>query len=95
DGYPDIARAWTGDLLERWNLALDAAHNRLPGVALNAWDDIAEAGNATSDTARLIFFARLFYNREASPEEIAPAADVDDARDQLALLLAGPAFQWK
>ncbi len=91
DGYPDIARAWSGDLLERWNLALDAAHNRLPGVTLDAWDALAEAGGARTTAEKQRFFAGLFYSY--LPADMPPLAD--NPRDSLALLLAAPTFQWK
>jgi hypothetical protein len=104
DGYPDTALEWSGNLLGRWNLGVDALGGHLPGVRIEL-DDLANAGQvAETAEAALPFFGRLFLNRDLDPAEAAAlrefiAGNGEDSHtqliDTLGLLVASPAFQWR
>ncbi|MBI5960851.1 MAG: DUF1800 family protein, partial [Chloroflexi bacterium] len=110
DGYPDTAVEWSGNMLGRWNLALDVLGDRLPGVDVDL-DELAKAGDASgSQTTWLQFFGRLFLSRDldaadqqvlveyAFPSGIVPAYSRLTGRQRvetLGLLAASPAFQWR
>lgn len=107
DGYPDTADQWGGNMLNRWNLVLDAFAGKLPGVTIDI-DALRRAGNVTGDvTPSLRFFGRLFLNRDLDPADAVALRDFalgtsdDTALDHdqfvqvLGLLAASPAFQWR
>lgn len=108
DGYPDTAQEWAGNLLGRWNLALDLLElgddfaSRLPGIALEDLEAIARAGDADSLEERLVFYGQHFLKRsmdatqlDALNDYLASQRDSDQLNETLALLLASPAFQWR
>jgi uncharacterized protein (DUF1800 family) len=69
DGYPDTAVEWSGNVLGRWNLALDAFAGDLPGVEIDV-NALAHAGHTGQDTIDwLQFFARLFLSRDLDVSE--------------------------
>lgn len=91
DGYPDTAQEWSGNLVQRWNLCLDAISGAVDGVSINL-DDLEAAGN-TDDA--LAFFGRLFFKRDLTPEETSIFNQQPDFITQLGLMVASPAFQWR
>lgn len=99
DGYPDTAVEWTGNMLDRWNLSLDAFTGDLPGVGINV-DDLRESAETDDATGVMDFFGRLFLkhdlnaNDEAELLRFMDGAD-DDLSLTLGLLAASPAFQWR
>lgn len=105
DGYPDTSAAWLGNLLPRWNFALTLAHNAIPGMT-PPLAEIVAAGGAETAVDALNLFAQQLYGRSLTSAEQAqfgpylgsgPLADVETQtrlRDCVALLLAGPEFQW-
>lgn len=108
DGYPDTADQWTGSMLGRWNLALDAVDGSLPGVRIDLGALQKAAGPDGAGASALPFFGWLFLGRDLDAPDAAalrqfalgagaPPASFD--HDQLAtlvgLLAASPAFQWR
>jgi uncharacterized protein (DUF1800 family) len=83
DGYPDEPEPWYGTMLWRWNFALALAKGRLgrderPGIPL---DDLPAV------------FAHL-TGRRPQERERGSLARSGGPEQALALILAGPAFQW-
>ena len=108
DGYPDTADQWIGNMLGRWNLALDALDGSLPGVQvdLRGLQEAGELKNTLDST--LPFFSRLFLSRDLdAPDAAALREFVLNANNQqtalnhgqlvtlAGLLAASPAFQWR
>ena len=99
DGYPDTAIEWTGNMLNRWNVCLDAFSGNLSGVSVNI--NALRESSQTEEQAELIrFFGRLFLKRDLTPnDETALSEFMRNADDDLALTLglmsASPAFQWR
>jgi hypothetical protein len=105
DGYPDVAAAWSDNLLPRWNFALALLHGRVPGVDLPL-EDLVRAGEVNDATGALDLFAGLILNRPLDPaarqqftayvggNDLADRETRQRLRDAVALMLAGPAFQW-
>jgi uncharacterized protein (DUF1800 family) len=105
DGYPDVAAAWSDNLLPRWNFALALLHGRVPGVDLPL-EDLVRAGEVNDATGALDLFAGLILNRPLDPSarqqftayvggnDLADRETRQRLRDAVALMLAGPAFQW-
>ncbi len=84
EGYPLEAQPWLGGLLWRWNFALGLEWGRLEGATL-------DAGNLRQRLGGLEGLAAHLLGRTPTPLEL----DVlNQARSPLAVLLAGPAFQW-
>lgn len=97
DGYPDTAEAWAGNLLGRWNLAIDTVNSSLPGVRvdLSAW-----FGQATASDDPITYLGAAFTKRSLSAQEAQAirAFVQDDPEDMTRIagaVLASPAFQWK
>ena len=104
DGYPDVAAAWTGNLLARWNFGLALIGGHYNGIRLPL-EALAEAGNVSGPSSAVVFFGALLLGTE-DEDVIRPLQDYvgngnlgdGDVRRRLdeaiALMLASPAFQW-
>lgn len=89
NGYPDVAPAWTGTLLARWNLALALAHREIRSISYPEIDmekllQAVHLSNLTSDDLR----ALLTDYAQTSEERSVIKGDL------LALWLSSPEFQW-
>lgn len=104
DGYPDVSSAWAANLLPRWNFCLALLHERIAGVQLPL-QELAAAGGASSTKEALDLFAGLLLQRPMTAEAralfeaYAGGGDGERPerrrlRDAIALMAAGPAFQW-
>ena len=105
DGYPDVGAAWMNYLLPRWSLALTLCDGTTPGLAV-PWTTLERAVEATHTAPLLDAYAQLLLHRPLDAGTLALFQDyvgserVDSAESQsrlrqcVALLLAGPAFQW-
>jgi uncharacterized protein (DUF1800 family) len=82
DGYPDEPEPWQGTLLWRWNFALAMAKGRI---------EDAKAGLPLAEPEAL--FAHLVGRRpgERERDSLSKAGGPEEA---VAMVLAGPAFQW-
>lgn len=106
DGYADTAVEWSGNMLGRWNLGLDALRGKLPGVKIDL-KNLAKAGDADDDVdGWLQFYGRLLLKHDLDAEDAAALrafaygnADAEPDYDQrvqmLGLLVSSPAFQWR
>jgi len=104
DGYPDDSRSWTGNLLPRWNFALALLGNQIPGlqVPLTRLLEIArnsDQGEELNVLASFIFGRPLDSEERAYFEKVGDGQSLDQRRGQglanaVALMIAGPAFQW-
>ncbi|MEQ8674216.1 MAG: DUF1800 domain-containing protein [Aggregatilineales bacterium] len=99
DGYPDTAIEWTGNMLDRWNLCLEAFTGDLPGVGIDV-DDLRNSVETTESADVIRFFGRLFLKHDLSASDEAELLRfMDGANDELSttlgLLAASPAFQWR
>ena len=89
-GYKDTADAWvnTGALVNRMNLALALASNRLRGITV----DHADAGDGQQSPTDDRRFGELF-NGEVSDTTLATMARATTPAQTLALALGSPEFQ--
>ena len=83
DGYPARAQHWQATLLWRWKFAIALANNQIKGTRIEQEDLLEKLGGHSAVAATLL-------NRT-------PSADESEAMlksgDDLALVLASPAFQ--
>ena len=84
DGYPDEPGPWLGSMLWRWTFALNLARGRV---------NDAKIGIEKKDRDATALFAHLVGRLPGKTESEALAKTKDEA-ERLALVLAGPAFQW-
>ncbi|MEL6270837.1 MAG: DUF1800 domain-containing protein [Chloroflexota bacterium] len=99
DGYPDTAQSWTGSLLNRWNLVIDAISGSLPGVTIDMqpFYDLAQA-----DGDAVAYMAAAFTGHAITTQD-RQAIDIfieeQNAGEQLlrtaGAVLVSPAFQWR
>jgi uncharacterized protein (DUF1800 family) len=82
DGYPDDPEPWLGTMIWRWRFALELSQGRVGD---------ATVGIPVTDVPAL--FAHL-VGRRPDPKERAALEGAADPKEALALVLAGPAFQW-
>lgn len=92
DGYPDVERAWvsTNLVLARWNFALAAASNSLPGVKV----DVAALAKNSSQATPMDGLAQLVLGDglpQTAKDALKPFATQPAAL--AALMLASPLFQ--
>lgn len=101
NGYPDVAQAWTGNLLVRWNFALNLATQRLRSCEI-PFNQLLQMGAAETPETAVALWAQLLFGRglPLPTQEILLAytgqAKLTGPRWQeaLALLLASPEFQY-
>lgn len=91
NGYPDVAAAWTGTLLARWNFALALAHNDIRGVDFPPISDdfLSQAVNLpylSSESLRTHLMAYAAENGSRNADLL--------RGDLLALWLSSADFQW-
>ena len=84
DGYPVEAEPWLGTLLWRWNFAMGLQQNRFKGTRVDADRLATRLGRPALVSAHLL-------GRRPTDLELEVLAE---SESPLALLLAGPAFQW-
>ena len=104
DGYADTAEQWSGNMLHRWNLGIDALDGKLPGVEIDL-DALAAAGDLENNAGIWItYFGRLFLKRDLNEKDAAALRSFarDDTlvskaqlRRMVGLLAASPDFQWR
>lgn len=99
DGYPDTAVEWTGNMLGRWNLGLEAFTDDLPGIGINV-NDLRNSVESAETADVIRFFGRLFLKRDLSATDETELLGFMNAVDNdlsmtLGLLTASPAFQWR
>jgi len=97
DGYPDTAESWSGGMLHRWNIGIDAINGNLPGVSVDV-EGLLQAANATEHTW-LDVMGQLFLKRNLTAAEHTEFQRFyslhNSKRHTLGLLAASPAFQWR
>ncbi|NDJ36836.1 MAG: DUF1800 domain-containing protein, partial [Chloroflexi bacterium] len=103
DGYPDVTGAWLGTLLPRWNLALAALNGEIEGINVPAQQFIGMSGGtdnvpATLDAVAVQLLGTTLpsQTRSALLRYLAegPGGQLKRVQQTMALILAGPAFQW-
>jgi uncharacterized protein (DUF1800 family) len=82
DGYPDEPEPWHGTMLWRWNFALSMAKGKV---------EDARPGIPLAEPDRL--FAHL-VGRKPDDREREALSKAATPEEKLAMILAGPAFQW-
>jgi Uncharacterized protein conserved in bacteria len=93
DGYPDTTAAWTGSLLARWNFAFALTGGSVGGTQFRL-DALKREGQEAPDEAALVETV-LARRADDVPEVRKALAAANGPEEQLALLLASPAFQWR
>ena len=84
DGYPDVADAWQGTLLWRWNFAARLGQGKIQGTSFE-YDRLAKRSGGLANLASHIL------GRTPHANEL---ATVEASDNPLGLLLASPGFQW-
>ncbi|MHB8625434.1 MAG: DUF1800 domain-containing protein [Aggregatilineales bacterium] len=110
DGYSDVATSWEGNLLTRWNLAINTLYGKMPGIKIDLNSIVTSQNVPIEPTAVIQFFAQHFYGRALTSNEStalmgymnkngAPDLTTTTGRqvinDTLALMMAAPAFQYR
>lgn len=98
DGPPDTSRAWRGNLMPRWQFALQLARGEIEGTKLD-WEALRKG---TSESAVDGLARRLLGERADGGllQAVAEAgAGVESDEEHFSLIVAGlvasPAFQWR
>jgi uncharacterized protein (DUF1800 family) len=104
DGYPDTAHAWQGNLLPRWQFALDLVQNRIDGTEF----DLETYLTGVSGDDPAYFLDRIANNllgNSLNPEVETEMINTinkpiqnnpkQTAEIVIAGILASPAFQWR
>jgi len=107
NGFPDVADEWMGSMLERWNVALAAVTNQIPGARMDV-EPILNLMTAQQIPMQigdmLSFMGSYLIGRELTSDEENIVVDfarnsASDVQTQFAsgtaLLLASPAFQYR
>lgn len=110
DGFPEKTSAWASSLLPRWNYALALTANKIGGTSVDLQAPLQSA-NATLDAAMTDTLLETVFGRPHDEPELAQtrqqiSGHIERARrdgvneptllaETVALLLAGPAYQWK
>lgn len=84
DGYPDVADAWQGTLLWRWNFAARLGQGQIQGTSFD-YDRLAKRSGSLAKLASHVL------GRTPHTNEL---ATVEASDNPLGLLLASPGFQW-
>ena len=107
NGFPDVADEWMGGLLDRWNLALAAVTDEIPGARMDFEPilDLMTARQIPMEIGAMLgFMGRYLLGRDLTSDEQNIVVDfarqsASDVQTQLAfgtaLLLASPAFQYR
>jgi hypothetical protein len=107
NGFPDVADEWMGGLLDRWNLALAAVTNEIPGARMDFEPilDLMTAQQIPMEIGAMLgFMGRYLLGRDLTSDEESVVVDfahqsASDVQTQFAfgtaLLLASPAFQYR
>jgi hypothetical protein len=104
DGYPDTAEAWQGNLLPRWQFALDLAQNRISGTEFDLetyLGDVREdyPGFFLDRIATNLLGCSLNPGMEIELINTLDKSSNNNPRQSAELLVAGilasPAFQWR
>ena len=107
NGFPDTQDEWVGGLLDRWNLALAAVTNEIPGARMNFEPilDLMTAQQIPMEIGAMLgFMGTYLLGRALSSDEENVVVDyarqsAGDLQTQFAfgtaLLLASPAFQYR
>lgn len=105
NGYPDVSAAWMSNLLPRWNFALALLDFNLPGANVPV-DRLMDAGGVENTAEALNLFAGLIYGEPLETADQVLFTDYVGSdslqnretnrrlREAVALMLAGPPFQW-
>jgi hypothetical protein len=105
NGYPDVSAAWMSNLLPRWNFALSLLKINFAGANVPV-ARLLEAGEIDNAADALDFFAGLIYGAPLETADHTLFADYIGSdpfqsrnttlrlRESIALMLAGPPFQW-
>ena len=103
DGYPDRSDAWMGNLMPRWQFALELTRNEMKNTRLNLMRllDQVSTGRLEDDAdalASLLLGAAL--PRSTRDDLLAAVVDAGASADETlrvlaAGILASPAFQWR
>jgi len=110
DGYSDYAANWEANMLTRWNTAINALGNKLPGVKVDL-NKIAQSQGVTIAPEPVInFFAQHIFGRPMTQDEsdaifgyLNKNGKVDLTTDAgrrrineaIALMYASPAFMYR
>lgn len=104
DGPPDVAAAWSGNLMPRWQFALGLARGEIEGVRV-APADLLRASGASGPEEALTTLGRLLLGSPlgaaASQGMLSAFGEKPEPQDPvfaaiaIAGLLASPAFQWR
>jgi uncharacterized protein (DUF1800 family) len=103
DGAPDEAESWEGNLLPRWQFALELVQDGLEGTlidvgGLRSADGVADEGLLAALSRRLLGTtpnASLVAAAEAALRESGSEKDDVFAELLIAGLIASPGFQWR
>ena len=110
DGYSDLESAWTGNLLPRWNLAVNTLYGSVPNAKVDLNAIVTSQNVAIDPTSVITFFAQHLYGRPLTDNEskvlmgylnqggtpdLTTTAGRQQINDTLALMMAASAFQYR
>jgi hypothetical protein len=110
DGYSDYSANWEGNMLSRWNLAINLVAGKVPGVKIDLTALVKGQNVPLEPEAVIKYFARHLYGRDMTQAEnqaimgyLNRAGKVDLTKDAgrrqvqetIGLMFAAPAFQFR
>ncbi len=103
DGFPDRAEAWRGNLMPRWQFAMELVQDQISGTKVDL-PRLVELSGTDTPSGMVRAFGNLLLGdspADAVCEELLAALGVSGAQEAhlpaviVAGLLASPAFQWR
>jgi hypothetical protein len=103
DGFPDYAEAWSGNLMPRWQFAMELVQNEIPDTEVDL-SRLAGAAGADTPHGMVQAFGNLLLGQppaDAVCDDLLSALEAAGAQEAhlpaviVAGLLASPAFQWR
>lgn len=103
DGFPDRAEAWQGNLMPRWQFAMELAQNQISGTEVDL-PRLVEVSGTDTPSGMVRAFGNLLLGEsptDAVCEALLAVLEEKGAQEAhmpaliVAGLLASPAFQWR
>jgi uncharacterized protein (DUF1800 family) len=95
DGFPEKPQPWMGNLLGRWNVALQLTAGQINNTHVDLGSLVASAGSAGSNHSEVLSNVILGGDGTSASGTLSSADIFRPIAEQAALLLMSPSFQYR